>query len=81
MSNVATRSREKLISVHECAVALEVTDATIYALVESGKWLGSIKTGRTYIISRKAFERHYDAGDVFHDEPSAFRPFLVRRVA
>ncbi|MGI8406022.1 MAG: excisionase family DNA-binding protein [Thermomicrobiales bacterium] len=81
MSKTATRSRTKLISVHECAVALEVSDATIYALVESGKWLGSVKVGRTYIISRRAFQRHYDTGDVFHDEPSAFRPFLVRRVA
>lgn len=81
MSKGATKTRDKLISVTECARALEVSEATIYALVESGKWLGAVKVGRTYIISRRAFERHYELGDVFEEETTPARPFIVSRRA
>ncbi|MGB3331149.1 MAG: helix-turn-helix domain-containing protein [Thermomicrobiales bacterium] len=76
-----TKRRELLISVQECETILELSAETIYALVESGEWIGSRKVGRTYVIPRRAFERLYVEGDVRELATTPINPFLIRRNA
>lgn len=79
MSKGSTRRRELLISVSEVAEALELSDATVYALVESGEWIGSQKIGSTYVIPRRPFERLYVEGDVRELATTPINPFLLKR--
>lgn len=75
------KRRELLISVQECEQILQLSAETIYALVESGSWIGSQKIGRAYIIPRRAFERLYLEGDVRELATEPINPFLIRRIA
>ena len=56
-----------LMTVGEAASELDVAEETIVALVETGRWIGSQKVGRRYIIPRAAFKRLYVDG--IADEP------------
>lgn len=81
MTRGATVKRDLLISVAECAEALQTAPKTIYDLVESGTWIGSQKVNNTYIIPRRAFERLYLEGDVRELATEPINPFLIRRIA
>lgn len=73
----ATRIRTLLMSVDECADALEVSPQTIRDLVKSRKWIGSQYIGASYIIPRKAFERLYLDGVWHSDEEPRRNPLIV----
>jgi len=75
----ATRIRELLISVDECADALDVSPATVRSLVTAGDWIGSRKVGSSYVISRAAFDRLYRDG-VWHSDAEPPRNPFLRRV-
>lgn len=72
-----TDSTSLLMTVGECATALGVSEETITALVDSGRWIGSHKAGRKYVISRAAFNRLYRDGIVAEPEQQR-HPFLRR---
>lgn len=57
-----------LMTVGEAATAMHVSEETVTALVETGRWIGSHKVGRKYIIPRAAFHRLYRDG--IADEPT-----------
>ncbi len=65
-----------LISVAECADRLAISEESVYALVDSGQWLGSQRAGRKPVISRAAFDRLYGAGVWHSDETPITSPFV-----
>lgn len=67
-----------LMSVAECAKHLGCSDHSVYALVDSGEWIGARRAGTKPVISRAAFERLYLDGVWHSDEAPARTPFLRR---
>ena len=83
MSRPIVKVRSELISVQECAQRMECSETLVYRLVGSGRWIGSIKTGSSYVIPRVAFDRwlrgEYIEQMPAHDpEITPANPFLVR---
>ncbi len=65
-----------LITVAECAHRLQVSEESVYALVDSGQWIGSLRAGRKPVISRAAFDRLYGAGVWHSDDTPITSPFI-----